>query len=219
VAQKLAQLGYHITRYGGVDRYATSLQIAQNGLDNPANVMLATGLDFADALAAGPFAAGPAASNGTPAAVLLTNGAKMDSATAAYVAGKAGSSTAAAPKVWAVGGPAVTAAKSLHGYVSTFSSTDRYATDAQLVSAQNGVPFVGVAIGTNFADALTGGAATAVQKGALVTIPSTLPSSTAQLLNALAPALRAVDVFGGQSVIPDATVSAITRSVGGHSLR
>ena len=218
VARKLSQLGYHITRYGGGDRYATSLQIAQNGLGDPGNVMLATGLDFADALASGPFAAGPAASNGTPAAILLTNGTKMDPATAAYVAGKVSRSTAAAPKVWAVGGPAVTAAKSLHGYVSAFSGADRYATDAQLVSAQKGVPFVGVAIGTNFADALTGGAATAVEKGALVTIPSTLPSSTAQLLNALAPALRAVDVFGGPAVIPDATVAAITQSVGGHRL-
>ena len=219
VAQKLSRLGYHITRYGGTDRFATSLQIAQQGLGNPSNVMLATGLDFADALASGPFAAGAAASGGSPAAILLTDGKAMDPATAAYVAGKAKGSTAASPKVWAVGGPAVAAAKSLPGYVRAFSGADRYATDAQLVSAQNGVPFVGVAVGTNFADALTGGAATAVEKGALVTVPSTLPGATAQLFNALAPALRAVDVFGGPAVIPDATVSAVTRAVGGHRLR
>jgi hypothetical protein len=216
VAQKLSRLGYHITRYGGTDRYATSLQIAQKGLGNPGNVMLATGLDYADALAAGPFAAGAASANGTPAAILLTNGKQLDPATAAYVAGRAKTSTAAAPKVWAVGGPAVTAAKSLPGYVKAFSGADRYATDAQLVSAQKGVPFVGVAIGSNFADALTGGAATAVEKGALVTLPSTLPATTAQLLNALAPALRTVEVFGGPAVIPNGTVSAITKSVGGH---
>jgi hypothetical protein len=216
VAQQLSKLGYRITRYGGADRYATSLQIAQQGLGNPGNVILATGLDFADALAAGPFAAGAAASGGTPAAILLTNGTKMDSATAAYVAGKASGSTASAPKVYAVGGPAVTAAKSLHGFVRAFSGSDRYATDARLVAAQNGVPFVGVAVGTNFADALTGGAATAVEKGALITVPSTLPSSTALILSALAPALRGVDVFGGTAVIPNATVAAITKAVGGH---
>ncbi|MBS2536069.1 cell wall-binding repeat-containing protein [Catenulispora sp. NF23] len=217
VAQKLVQLGYHVTRYGGADRYATALQIAQQGLGNPAKVMLATGLDYADALAAGPFAAtGPASSGGSPAAILLTNGKKMDPATAAYVAGKARSSTAAAPTVYAVGGPAATAAKSLPGYIRTFSGYDRYATDAQLVQAQSGVPFVGVAVGTNFADALTGGAATAEKKGALVTVPSTLPAPTAHLLTSLAPALQALDVFGGPVVIPDPELTAITRAVGGH---
>jgi hypothetical protein len=216
VALKLSRLGYRITRYGGTDRYATSLQIAQQGLGNPGNVMLATGLDFADALAAGPFAAGAASSNGTPAAILLTDGKQMDPATAAYVAARAKNSTAAAPRVWAVGGPAVTAAKSLHGYVKTFSGADRYATDAQLVQAQKGVPFVGVAVGTNFADALTGGAAAAVERGALITVPSTLPATTAQLLSALAPAVQAVDVFGGTAVIANATVNAITKAVGGH---
>ena len=217
VALKLGQLGYHITRFGGPDRFATALLIAQQGLGSPSKVMLATGLDYADALASGPFAAGAAASaDGTPAAILLTNGTKMDPATAAYVAARAKSSTPSAPTVWAVGGPAVAAAKSLPGFVRAFSGIDRYATDAQLVAAQNGVPFVGVAVGTNFADALTGGAATAVEKGALITVPSTLPAGTAQLLSALAPALHAVDVFGGPAVIPDATVSAITKSVGGH---
>jgi len=216
VALKLGQLGYHITRFGGTDRYSTALQIAQKGLGDPAKVMLATGLDYADALAAGPFAAGAAASNGTPAAILLTNGKQMDPATAAYVAARAKNSTATAPTVWAVGGPAVTAAKSLPGFVKGFSGADRYATDAQLVQAQSGVPFVGVAVGTNFADALTGGAATAVEKGALITIPSTLPPATAVLLSQLAATLQTVDVFGGQAVIPDGTVAAITKSVGGH---
>jgi hypothetical protein len=110
----------------------------------------------------------------------------------------------------------VTAAKTLPGYIKAFSGADRYATDAQLVQAQSGVPFVGVAVGTNFADALTGGAATAVEKGALITVPSTLPASTAHLLSALAPALRAVDVFGGRAVIPDSELGAVVKSVGGH---
>jgi hypothetical protein len=216
VALKLGSLGYHITRFGGSDRYATALQIAQQGMGNPAKVMLATGLDYADALAAGPFAAGAAATNGAPAAILLTDGNRMDPATAAYVAGKARSSSPTAPTVWAVGGPAVQAARSLPGFVKGFSGADRYATDAQLVQAQTGVPFVGVAVGTNFADALTGGAATAVEKGALITVPSSLPPGTANLLTSLASTLQTVDVFGGPAVIPDATVAAITRSVGGH---
>jgi hypothetical protein len=55
-----------------------------------------------------------------------------------------------------------------------------------------------------------------VEKGALITVPSTLPASTALLLTKLASALKAVDVFGGQAVIPDSTVAAITKSVGGH---
>ena len=217
VALKLGQLGYHITRFGGADRYATALRIAQRGWAARPRSCWPPAWTTPTRWRPGRSRPGRRRRRtATPAAILLTDGTRMDPATAAFVAARAKSSTASAPTVWAVGGPAVTAAKGLPGFVRTFSGSDRYATDAQLVAAQTGVPFVGVAIGSNFADALTGGAATAVEKGALVTVPSTLPGTTAQLLSALAPALRAVDVFGGPAVIPDATVSAITKAVGGH---
>src|SRR5207302_1795284 len=61
IVSQLAHLGYSVNRFAGADRDHTALDIAQRGLGSPQHVVLATGLDYADALAAGPFATGPAA--------------------------------------------------------------------------------------------------------------------------------------------------------------
>jgi putative cell wall-binding protein len=56
---KLTGEGYKIQRLFGDDRFQTALQIAKVGLNDPPKVVVATGRDFADALTAGPLAAGP----------------------------------------------------------------------------------------------------------------------------------------------------------------
>jgi putative cell wall-binding protein len=89
VAAKLSGDGYHVIRYGGATRYQTALIIAKQGLDNPAHVIIATGTDYPDALAAGPAATGGLSSGGKPAAILLSDGATVDDpATAAYIRSK-----------------------------------------------------------------------------------------------------------------------------------
>ncbi|NUR25108.1 MAG: hypothetical protein HOV83_04545, partial [Catenulispora sp.] len=56
IETRLRELGYLTVRYGGADRYGTALQIAHLGLGDPEHLIVATGDDFADALAAGPYA-------------------------------------------------------------------------------------------------------------------------------------------------------------------
>jgi putative cell wall-binding protein len=222
VENRLRSLGYTVTRYSGPDRDATALDIARRGLGDPAHVVLATGLDYADALAAGPFAAGPAAT-GTPAAILPTDGKTLDPRIAAYVRSKAVGSTTSAPKVWAIGGQAATATAKLGGFVQVYAGADRYETDAKLVRAAaapgsaSGVTRIGIATGTAFPDALTGGAYAANAGAQLVTIPSTLDPQTVALLQQLQPALLAVSVFGGPKVVPDAVVGQVTRAVKGKA--
>ncbi|MEY9887727.1 hypothetical protein ABIA31_001356 [Catenulispora sp. MAP5-51] len=220
VENRLRSLGYTVNRYSGPNRDATALDIAQRGLGNPAHVVLATGQDFADALAAGPFAAGPAAAGGVPAAILPTDGKTLDPRIAAYVRGKASASTPGAPAVWAVGGQAAAASAGLGGFVQVYAGTDRYDTDQRLVraaAAAGGVTRIGIATGAAFPDALTGGAYAANAGAQLVIVPSTLDPRTVALLQQLQPALIAVSLFGGTSVISPGTADQVTRTVHGRS--
>jgi putative cell wall-binding protein len=221
VENRLRSLGFTVNRFSGVDRDGTALDIARRGLGDPQHVVLATGLDYADALAAGPFAVGPAAANGVFAAILPTDGKTLAPAIAAYVGGKAAYSSASAPAVWAVGGQAAAASAGLHGYVRTFVGADRYLTDALVVQATMAagpVQRIGVATGNGFADALTGGAFAASSGAALVTVPSTLSAATIGLLNALRPQLVAVSIFGGTSVVSPSAEAQIIQAVNGRAV-
>ncbi len=78
VVGALADLGYQIQRIAGVDRYATAVDVAEQGL--PGRVVLeATGTDFVDALSAG------AAAAHVGGAVVLTNGGDMPASTDQYL--------------------------------------------------------------------------------------------------------------------------------------
>ena len=58
MVQQLQALGYQVPRqFAGDDRFQTAVLIAQTGLNNPPNLFLASGMNFPDALSAGPAAA------------------------------------------------------------------------------------------------------------------------------------------------------------------
>ncbi len=67
VATSLTNLGFTVMRYAGTDRYDTALKVAA-ALGSPSTVFLATGINFPDALSAGPAAAN------AHGVVLLTDG-------------------------------------------------------------------------------------------------------------------------------------------------
>ncbi|GAA2021268.1 hypothetical protein GCM10009839_17740 [Catenulispora yoronensis] len=219
--QAVAALGLpgdQIKRIAGGDRFATSLAIA-HALGNPGgNVVLATGRNFPDALAAGPFAAvyGGSASGSataTPAAILLTDDTKLTPAIAGYVAH--------AHSVAAVGGQAVTAAAGLpnRDAAAQFQGTDRWSTSAKVAAAFPAPTTAGVATGMKFADALTGAAMLAAAHSPLLLTDATaLPDATAKALHGLEKALagRAVEVFGGPLAVSDAVEAQIAKAVGGR---
>jgi len=212
-----------VNRFAGADRDHTALDIAQRGLGSPQHVVLATGLDYADALAAGPFATGPAATSSGPAAVILTDGKTLAPDVRAFIASRIAQSSPAAPAAWAIGGQAVTATAGLRGYVTPLSGSTRYETDIKVVqaamAADGGRPIqqIGIATGNGFPDALTGGALTAATGGELVLVPSTLPQDTAALLSALRPQLTSVELFGGTAVITPALAGQVTSAVNGRA--
>jgi hypothetical protein len=91
IQTELEGKGYTVVRLAGSDRFGTALAIAQDprAMNNPTHVILARGDEgtnhngFADALAAGPYAAN--VFGGGNSAVVLSNNTTLDPATKAYV--------------------------------------------------------------------------------------------------------------------------------------
>lgn len=207
VEAQLVRAGYAVTRYQGANRYLTALDVARRGLGDPSRIVVATGDGYADALTAGPFAAGPDALNGVPAAIVLSSGHRLDPDTAAYVAGKL---AAAAPgdcgAVSTVGGQAEAAVHSVARpgtCENPLAGADRYATAVAVAQRFPGGTSVGVATGTGFADALTGGAAMAALGRPLVLTDSAVLGDNPRrwLVGAHQGGVTATAVFGGPSAV------------------
>jgi len=188
VSTQLTTLGFKVVRYAGADRFATSTVIA-GALGDPKTILLADGTNFPDALAAG---AAAAKLGGT---VLTTEGPTLTSDVSAYLTAHPNDT------VYAIGGPAAAADPA----ATAIAGTDRYAT-AVMVAEKffTGPTGIGLADGTNYPDALTGGAASAVAGvPILLTDPDALSAATLGYLSTSVPTLTTVTVYGGPvSVTP-----------------
>ena len=198
VATQLAALGYQVVRYGGVDRCATAVQVA-GALGDPGTVLLATGTNFPDALSAGVGAAKAAG------VVLLTNGGSLPAATSSYLA-------AHAKTVYAVGGPAAAADKKATALVGA----DRYATSVAVAGRFFPSPSsVGVASGTAFPDALSGGALLAHAGVPLVlAAPGGLPAGVGAYLSSVKGSISSAHLFGGNAALGVAVQTAVASTLG-----
>lgn len=155
---------HSIARIAGADRFDSSIAVSQAAFpDAVAGVpvaYLASGIDFPDALSAGPAAA---AGHGT---LLLTLPGVLDARVAAEL------TRLHPPRVVVVGGAAVIADGVLDAIralpfapeVRRVAGLDRYETSRAVIEDTFGasVPKVYLATGRGFADALTAGAAAAV---------------------------------------------------------
>ncbi|ACU72432.1 PKD domain containing protein [Catenulispora acidiphila DSM 44928] len=226
IQTELSKLGYRVTRYGGTDRYATSLLIAQLGMQNPSHIVVARGdqgadnTGFADALSAGPLAAD--IFGGGDAAIVLSDNKTLTPATAAYVKGKFAD---ASTDVAAVGGAAVAAVATLPGSATAstpLAGTDRYDTArlvAQLFATHDPI---GIATGLQFPDALAGGALMASLGGPLILTDPTSETAgaagTAKAVLQFAGTTPAVNIFGGDAAVSPGVVSVIMGQVGQGTL-
>jgi putative cell wall-binding protein len=198
VATQLAGLGYSVTRVAGTDRFATAAAVAEL-LGRPTTVLLATGTDFPDALAAG------VAASQSGAVVLLTNGTRLPPATSSYLTG--------ATTVYAVGGPAAAAAPAS---ATELVGASRFET--ALVVAERFFPHptsVGFATGLDFPDALSGGAMLARAGAPLVLTSRVNPNSAVtSYLTDVASTVTSAHLFGGTAVISSNAASTISTALG-----
>jgi hypothetical protein len=162
-------------------------------------VLLATGTNFPDALAAGPAAAHVAG------VVLLTAGSVMPQAVSAYL-------TAHPGKVYAIGGPAVAADPTATALVGA----DRYATAAAAAAALFTAPtVVGLASGVAFPDALAGGTLLAHFAGPLLlSDPNVISSASSSYLTTNKTPLVSVWLFGGTSALSGAVQTEAGTAIG-----
>ncbi|HYM84150.1 MAG TPA: cell wall-binding repeat-containing protein, partial [Candidatus Dormibacteraeota bacterium] len=186
-------------------RYATAAAIsaAHFGPGVPV-VFIATGLNFPDALAAGPAAA----KLGGP--VLLVGPDTLPVPTATELARLGPKRIVVLGSTGAVSDGVFAALGAYAPQVDRVAGPDRYATAVATSQAAfaPGVPVVFVATGLNFPDALAGSAAGARLGGPVLLVPgTTIPDAVAAELKRLTPA--SIRVLGGPSVVSDGVLQAL----------
>lgn len=205
-ADALKDAGLSTERIAGASRYDTALKVAEKVMEvkgtDSVPVFLATGTNFADALAAG----AAAASQG--AIVLLSQGPVLDKATAEFL------TSPKTKNVVAVGGPAAEAMADARVEGRVIKGTDRYDTAAKL--AQEFYPnpsSVVLTSGETYADSLAGAALAALTGAPMVL--TTAGGLSPQTKDYLSATKADVVVLGGAKTIPPAVSAAVTDNVAG----
>lgn len=203
VVERLENRGWTVVRIGGANRFETAVNVAKAANADPSRVVVATGLNFPDALVAGALA-------GTDGVVVLSNGEALTDETKDYLEG-----TGATERL-GVGGPASRAAAPY--LTQSYRGANRYetATAAAGIFYQGGSssPEVGVTSGDKFPDALSGGAFMAKQPGPLLlTQPRQLTTATQKFLQDNAAAIDKAYVFGGDSVVRNDLDAEIEKAI------
>lgn len=205
------QFNTDITRVAGEDRFATAAQSAlQNFPIGVDRVYVATGRNFPDALAAGPVAG----RQGAP--ILLTESATLPDDTRRALTTLAPASVIVLGGAQAVTDEVVAQIDGASGVTSSrLAGEDRFATAAAVAVAgfPDGADRVYVATGTNFPDALSGGAAGAATDTPIVLVTrDALPDASAAELARIAP--DEVVVLGGEVAVSAQVLDAIEDLLG-----
>jgi putative cell wall-binding protein len=189
--------GPEVKRIEGLDRYSTAVKVAYEGWEQPEEIVLATGQDFPDALAAGPLA------YQLDAPILLTRTKELPESVKTYI------DVQNVQRVTIIGGPGAVSAEvekylrdTLKLTVKRIAGIDRFETAVkiadQLTTEVKAEAFV--VNGRNFPDALSV-APFAAALGAPILLSETnaLPASTATKVKQYS----ATYVVGGAGVVTD----------------
>lgn len=199
-----------VERWQGDDRFATAAAVAEEAFSptDVDEVYVASGRDFADALAGGPAAAA------MEAPILLAEPTSLPEPTREAI------ERFAPERITLLGGPAAVDAgveSQLDDLADTrrLSGDDRFETAAAIADDAfdaADVDRVHLATGTEFADALAGGPAAAAAGAPILLTGETLPQTTADQLAAFSP--DDVVVLGGTSVVPPNVASEAADAAG-----
>ena len=219
VENQVKALGVKTQRIAGADRYDTAVQVARQISPTPGLVLLATGLNFPDALSAGAVAGsfdGPNTQPADNAVVVLSADNSLPAVTGKYLAGLESSATK--PVFVGVGGSATNALASA-GLPDSFGvvGKDRYETAVLMAkSLFPGAYTYGVATGGNWPDALAGSAMLGVVGAPLLlTNPTTVNPTVLSYVDFNSGSfLRSSFVFGQTDVVSDAVIRAYATASG-----
>ncbi|MEU4566032.1 cell wall-binding repeat-containing protein [Micromonospora sp. NPDC023956] len=216
VEDAVRALGFTVRRVAGADRFGTSVAIAKEIDPTPDTVLLATGMDFPDALTAGAAAGALNRPGGTGSAVvLLTNDHVLPTETRGFL----DTLPARERTIHGVGRFAAEAATGYDPEAERLIGPDRYGTAYRVAEAFFAGPtHVGLATGMDWPDALAGGALVGALGGPLMLTPGTAPyldDSAAQTLTGASGSIREVLVFGSTAVVNEAQRASAGRFVSG----
>ncbi len=212
-ASASATTGVTASRLAGSDRYATAATIAEASFQSgSAEVIIASGLDYPDALAAS-YADGQ-----LHAPVLLTDPNNLPSATQSALSALHASGAEVIGGTAAVSANVVSQLQAAGLTVQRISGADRYATAAAVAQAfptnligsyGTGGPTAIVTSGLSYADALAGGPMAAKDSfPVLLTDPSSLSSPTQSALTNLG--IKQVILLGGTAAVSSGVQTQIT---------
>ena len=219
VENQVKALGVKTQRIAGADRYDTAVQVARQISPTPGLVLLATGLNFPDALSAGAAAGsfdGPGTQPADNAVVVLSADDGLPAVTGSYLAGLESSATK--PVFVGVGGSGTNALASA-GLPDSFGivGQDRYETAVLMAkSFFPGAASYGVATGDNWPDALAGSAMLgAFAAPLLLTKPTTVNPTVLSYLDLNSGSFHDTSfVFGQTDVVGDAVIRAYATASG-----
>ncbi|MBN2847910.1 MAG: cell wall-binding repeat-containing protein [Coriobacteriia bacterium] len=216
VASDLEGAGYPVSRIAGVDRYETAAEVAREvarlmGSSFSKSAFVARGDTFPDALAVSAWAY----AGGTP--VILTRPTVLPDPSADALEDLGIEHVLIPGGTVAVSAVVESAVEAITGEsASRCAGSNRYDTARLVAEFQSDVPCpltyhrIGLATGTDFPDALAGGAACGAARGTLLlTDPATLSVPTHEFLTVHASAIYVVDVYGGINAISEAVRTAV----------
>ena len=211
-------LHYNTKRLAGANRYATAIAVAKETSPNPDLVLAATGADFPDALGAGAAAGSfdvPGSGSQLSAVVVLTNNTALPSDTKKYIDALNGSATQ--PELWGIGGGAA-AALGNAGYDGFgIVGANRYETSMGVAQVFFGpVNNAGIATGTNWPDALAGGALLGTIDGPmLLTNPVAALAETKSFLSWSSAWYQDMTIFGGTGAVSSGVATTVGTQISG----
>ena len=213
------------SRLAGATRYGTAAAIAGDAtFAAPTTVIVSTGENFPDALAASTLAGANA-----PAPIVLTQTATYtaDAKSAlAALKGKGVGTVNIVGGTTAVSQSVEDAIKADGFTIVRTAGTDRYLTAAAIATAANAkspsAPIGGfktalIATGTNFPDALAGGPAAYANKIPLLLVNDTVPQATKDAIASLG--IKKAVILGGTAAVSDAVKVQIDALTGNPSDR
>lgn len=211
LAELRAQTGHPVVRIGGASRYDVAVAVAKvlatvRG-EQAAAIFVANGQVFPDALVASP------AATVTRGVVLLSAEDALPASTKTYIDAHRGVA------LYGIGGGG---SRSLAGYpgVEVISGADRYEVAKRVADRFFTAEWIGTVVsGLNWADATTGGALISQwRQPILLARGATLPSWTAERLDASRAAIDLLAVFGGPASVDPAAMDEAVRRAGSQTL-
>ncbi len=206
ISNQLKSLGLSVTRFGGKDRYETSVKVGEQ-LPTSNGAVFVTGSGFADALSIAPIAA----EKGMP--ILLTPKDNLSSYVSNFINGKS------IPNSYVIGGTGVISdsVKNKLSNPTRIGGKDRYETNFNIINHfQNDISFgnVYVATGQNFPDALSGAALAPKYNSPLILASDSLSSSMESFLSSKG--VGKAYILGGSAVVNDSIENKMSTYSGGY---